>query len=60
MKRTGKRPIGWRTCTQSVNTVEILMEEGYIWNSNSFADDLPFVCQNRTMEAWSASPPAFW
>jgi peptidoglycan/xylan/chitin deacetylase (PgdA/CDA1 family) len=46
MKRTGKRPIGWRTCTQSVNTVEILMEEGYIWNSNSFADDLPFVWEN--------------
>jgi len=46
MKRTGKRPVGWRTCTQSVNTVEILMEEGYIWNSNSFADDLPFVWEN--------------
>ena len=22
------------------------MEEGYIWNSNSFADDLPFVWEN--------------
>jgi peptidoglycan/xylan/chitin deacetylase (PgdA/CDA1 family) len=46
MKRTGKRPVGWRTCTQNVNTVELLMEEGYIWNSNSFADDLPFVWEN--------------
>ncbi len=46
MKRTGKRPLGWRTCTQSVNTVELLMEEGYLWNSNSFADDLPFVWEN--------------
>ena len=46
MKRTGKRPVGWRTCTQSDNTVELLMEEGYIWNSNSFADDMPYVWEN--------------
>jgi peptidoglycan/xylan/chitin deacetylase (PgdA/CDA1 family) len=46
LKRTGKRPVGWRTCTQSDNTVELLMEEGYVWNSNSFADDLPFVWEN--------------
>ena len=53
MKRTGKRPIGWRTCTQSVDTVEMLMEEGYVWNSNSFADDLPFVWENG-QRAWSS------
>ena len=41
--RTGKRPVGWRTCTQSPNTVELLMEAGYLWNSNTFAYDLPFV-----------------
>ena len=46
MKRTGKRPVGWRTCTQSVDSVELLLEEGYLWNSNSFADDLPFVWEN--------------
>ena len=51
MKRTGKRPIGWRTCTQSVDTVELLMEEGYVWNSNSFADDLPFVWE-KEQRAW--------
>jgi peptidoglycan/xylan/chitin deacetylase (PgdA/CDA1 family) len=45
-KRTGKRPLGWRTCTQSVNTVELLLEEDYVWNSNSFADDLPFLWVN--------------
>ena len=48
VKRTGKRPVGWRTCTQSVDTVELLMEEGYTWNSNSFADDIPFVWENGT------------
>jgi peptidoglycan/xylan/chitin deacetylase (PgdA/CDA1 family) len=46
LKTAGSRPIGWRTCTQSVNTVELLMEEGYIWNSNSFADDLPFIWES--------------
>ena len=35
LKRTGKSPIGGRTCTQSDDTVELLMEEGYVWNSNS-------------------------
>jgi peptidoglycan/xylan/chitin deacetylase (PgdA/CDA1 family) len=45
-KRTGKRPVGWRTCTQSDSTVELLMEAGYIWNSNSFADDIPYVWEN--------------
>jgi peptidoglycan/xylan/chitin deacetylase (PgdA/CDA1 family) len=40
---SGKRPVGWRSCTQSPNTLEILMEEGYLWNSNSFSYDLPFI-----------------
>jgi peptidoglycan/xylan/chitin deacetylase (PgdA/CDA1 family) len=42
-KRTGKRPVGWRSCTQSPNSLELLMEEGYLWNSNSFSYDLPFL-----------------
>jgi peptidoglycan/xylan/chitin deacetylase (PgdA/CDA1 family) len=46
-KRTGKRPVGWRSCTQSPNSLELLMENGYLWNSNSFAHDLPFLWQHR-------------
>ena len=42
-KRAGKRPVGWRSCTQSPNSLELLMEHGFLWNSNSFAHDLPFV-----------------
>jgi peptidoglycan/xylan/chitin deacetylase (PgdA/CDA1 family) len=42
-KRTGKRPVGWRSCTQSPNSLELLMGEGYLWNSNSFSFDLPFL-----------------
>lgn len=41
--RSGNRPFGWRSCTQSPNSPELLMEQGYLWNSNSFAYDLPFV-----------------
>jgi len=42
-KRAGKRPVGWRSCTQSPNSIELLMENGYLWNSNSFSYDLPFL-----------------
>lgn len=45
-KRTGKRPVGWRSCTQSPNSLELLMEQGYLWNSNSFAYDLPFIWEH--------------
>ncbi len=45
--RTGQRPIGWRSCTQSPNSLELLMEHGFLWNSNSFSHDLPFLWQSR-------------
>ncbi len=44
--RAGKRPVGWRSCTQSPNSLELLMEHGYLWNSNSFSFALPFVWEN--------------
>ena len=46
-KRAGKRPIGWRSCTQSTNSLELLMENGYLWNSNSFSFDLPFLWEHK-------------
>jgi peptidoglycan/xylan/chitin deacetylase (PgdA/CDA1 family) len=46
-KRTGKRPVGWRSCTQSPNSLELLMEKGYLWNSNSFSFDLPFLWEHK-------------
>jgi peptidoglycan/xylan/chitin deacetylase (PgdA/CDA1 family) len=42
-RRTGQRPTGWRSCTQSPNSLELLMEHGFVWNSNSFSHDLPFL-----------------
>ncbi|MBI2351561.1 MAG: polysaccharide deacetylase family protein [Deltaproteobacteria bacterium] len=44
--RTGRHPVGWRSCTQSPNSLELLMEQRYLWNSNSFSYDLPFVWDN--------------
>jgi peptidoglycan/xylan/chitin deacetylase (PgdA/CDA1 family) len=46
-KRAGKRPLGWRSCTQSPNSLELLMEHGYLWNSNSFSFDLPFLWEHK-------------
>ena len=40
---SGKHPAGWRSCTQSPNTLDILMEQGYLWNSNSFSYDFPLI-----------------
>ena len=45
LSRAENRPVGWRSCTQSPNSLELLMDQGYVWNSNSFAHDLPFVWQ---------------
>ena len=42
-QRTGRAPVGWRSCTQSPNSLELLMEHGYLFNSNSFSHDLPFL-----------------
>ena len=40
---TGRQPVGWRSCTQSPNSIELLMDHGFLWNSNSFSHDLPFL-----------------
>ena len=42
-QRAARRPYGWRSCTQSPNSIELLMKHGFIWNSNSFSHDLPFL-----------------
>jgi peptidoglycan-N-acetylglucosamine deacetylase len=41
--RTGRQIAGWRSCTQSPNSLELLIEHGFLWNSNSFSHDLPFL-----------------
>jgi peptidoglycan/xylan/chitin deacetylase (PgdA/CDA1 family) len=40
---TGSRPLGWYTGRVSVNTRELVMEEGgFLYDSDSYADDLPY------------------
>lgn len=45
--RAGSAPAGWRSCTQSPNSLSLLMEMGYLWNSNSFSHDLPFLWEEN-------------
>jgi hypothetical protein len=45
--RTGRRPHGWRSCTQSTNTLELLIENDFVWNSNCFHEELPFLYENN-------------
>jgi peptidoglycan/xylan/chitin deacetylase (PgdA/CDA1 family) len=42
-KITGKRPLGWYCREPSVNTVELLVEEGgFVYDSDFCNDDLPY------------------
>jgi putative urate catabolism protein len=40
---TGDRPLGWYTGRSSVNTLNILLDDGgFLYSSDSYADDLPY------------------
>ncbi len=40
---TGGRPLGWYTGRCSMNTTRLIMEEGgFLYSSDSYADDLPY------------------
>ena len=43
LNTTGERPLGWLSTTSSGHTRELLAEEGgFVYDSDSFADDLPY------------------
>lgn len=45
---TGERPLGWYTGRCSEHTLDLIMEEGgFIYASDSYADDLPFWVERR-------------
>jgi len=52
-KRTGRRCYGWRSCTQSTNTIELLIENGFVFNTNCFHQELPFLWR-KTASSWSS------
>ena len=40
---TGERPLGWYTGRTSVNSLKLALHEGgFLYSSNSYADDLPY------------------
>jgi putative urate catabolism protein len=40
---TGERPLGWYTGRSSINTTDLVMEEGgFLYSSDSYADELPY------------------
>jgi putative urate catabolism protein len=40
---TGSRPLGWYTGRNSINTRQLVIEEGgFLYDSDSYADDLPY------------------
>jgi putative urate catabolism protein len=43
---TGERPLGWYTGRCSMNTQQLVMEEGgFLYSSDTYADDLPYWVQ---------------
>lgn len=58
--RTGQRAIGWRSCTQSPNSIELLMKHGFLWNGNSFSHDLPFVLESAVGKLIELPRQPFW
>jgi putative urate catabolism protein len=44
---TGERPLGWYTGRCSMNTTRLVVEEGgFLYSSDSYADDLPYWIDN--------------
>jgi peptidoglycan/xylan/chitin deacetylase (PgdA/CDA1 family) len=57
-KTTGRRPYGWWTKSgPSLSTREILAEEGFLYDCDSLADDLPYYTQVKG-KPWLVVPYA--
>ena len=49
---TGERPLGWYTGRTSVNSLNLVLEDGgFLYSSNSYADDLPYWVERRERAA---------
>jgi peptidoglycan/xylan/chitin deacetylase (PgdA/CDA1 family) len=46
-KRTGRRCYGWRSCTQSTNSIELMIENGFVFNTNCFHEEMPFLWEKN-------------
>lgn len=46
---TGERPLGWYTGRSSIHSTQLAMEEGgFVYSSDSYADDLPYWVDGPT------------
>lgn len=41
-RTTGQRPLGWNSRIPSLQTRELLIESGFLYDSDSYSDDLPY------------------
>ena len=58
-KMTGRRPLGWFTKSgPSLNTREILAEEGFLYDCDGINDDLPYYTEVKG-KPWLVVPYAF-
>jgi allantoinase len=58
-KTTGRRPLGWFTKSgPSLNTREILAEEGFLYDCDGINDDLPYYTEVKD-KPWLVVPYAF-
>lgn len=49
---TGSRPLGWYTGRTSTNSQKLVIEEGgFLYDADSYADDLPYWIYSRTQNA---------
>ena len=56
---TGRRPLGWFTKSgPSLNTREILAEEGFLYDCDGINDDLPYYTEVKG-KPWLVVPYAF-
>jgi chitin deacetylase len=56
----GERPLGWYTGRVSENTLDLVMEEGgFLYSSDTYADDLPYWVRGRSGAPHLLIPYAF-
>lgn len=56
---TGDRPLGWYTGRSSVNTRDLVMEEGgFLYDADAYADDLPYWVEGPRARTWSCPTPS--
>ena len=61
-KHTGKRPRGNRSplYNYSINTTDLLVEEGFLYDSSLMGDDVPYILDNGRARSSNCHPAGRW